>query len=119
LATLELSNCKINSIFFPNESEPQLKTNLFPELKYLDLTNNQINEWKSVAQLNRLKKLNSLLLKKNPIYDTHQYYYNFNHVISRVIDLQTLDREPVTYTLSYSQNYLLISEFVLHCAFCR
>lgn len=52
-----------------------------------------------MAELNRLKSLRTLILKRNPIYDMNQYYYNFNHVISRIGNVTTLDREPVTEAL--------------------
>lgn len=94
LDTLELSNCQINTIVF-EDSHNLSKIDLFPELRYLDLINNQINEWKSISQLNRLKKLEFLLLKKNPLYDTNVYHFNFNYVISHIPGLKTLDREPV------------------------
>lgn len=99
LDTLELSHCKINFISFSDASDFESKTNLFPALSWLDLQNNQINDWKSVAELNRLKSLRTLILKRNPIYDMNQYYYNFNHVISRIGNVTTLDREPVTEAL--------------------
>ncbi|KAH9393377.1 hypothetical protein TYRP_021890 [Tyrophagus putrescentiae] len=99
LDTLELSHCKINFISFSDASDLESKTNLFPALSWLDLQNNQINDWKSVAELNRLKSLRTLILKRNPIYDMNQYYYNFNHVISRIGNVTTLDREPVTEAL--------------------
>lgn len=95
LETLELANCQIGRISFSDmNSSP--KTNLFPQLKYLDLTNNQVNDWRSVGQLNGLQQLTSLLLKRNPIYDHNKYDFIFNHVISRIARLQTLDREPVS-----------------------
>ena len=92
LKKLELPSCKIIYIEFEQKEE---KIDLFPKLEYLDLSSNQINDWKSVAQLNKLRQLNSLLLKKNPLYDHHEYYYNYNFVISKIKSLKFLDREPV------------------------
>lgn len=47
-----------------------------------------------MAELNRLKSLQTLIIKRNPVFDLNQYYYNFNHVLSRIGNLKTLDREP-------------------------
>lgn len=51
-----------------------------------------------MAELNRLKSIQTLIIKRNPLFDLNQYYYNFNHVLSRIGSLKTLDREPFTKT---------------------
>ncbi|KAH9422532.1 hypothetical protein DERP_003208 [Dermatophagoides pteronyssinus] len=88
LETLELPNCQIKMIRF-NEN------NLFSKLQYLDLSYNQINDWQSIAELNKLLSLKILLLKRNPLFDTNEYYHNFNFIISRIRRLEKLDREPI------------------------
>lgn len=52
-----------------------------------------------MAELNRLKSLQTLIIKRNPLFDLNQYYYNFNHILSRIGNLKTLDREPFTKTV--------------------
>lgn len=57
--------------------------------------NNQICDWRSVAELNKLRSLQKLVLRKNPLYDANEYAYNFNVVLARIENLTKLERESV------------------------
>ena len=45
--------------------------------------------------MNKLPSLTTLLLKRNPLFDTNPYYHNFNFILALIKRLEKLDREPV------------------------
>ena len=95
LEKLEVNSCSIKSISFGNNVENTDKCDLFPALNFLDLSGNLINDWKSIAQLNRLRNLSDLRMHHIPLYDTNQYGSIFNCIISRISGLQKLNQELV------------------------
>ncbi|KAJ6217180.1 hypothetical protein RDWZM_008337 [Blomia tropicalis] len=96
LEKLEVNSCSIKSISFGNNVENTDKCDLFPALNFLDLSGNLINDWKSIAQLNRLRNLSDLRMHHIPLYDTNQYGSIFNCIISRISGLQKLNQELIT-----------------------
>lgn len=100
--------CKIESISL-NETD-----GLFPELHELDISYNQISDWKSVAELNKLPKLAWLSIKKNPVFDTNNYSHNFNYILGRVKNITKLDREPVTKELRHDAEIYYYRTIYLH-----
>lgn len=95
LRSLELANCFLRNIRFDDED---IKKNLFHRLEHLDLSHNLIDDWRSVAELNKLNRLNTLLLRHNPIYyeNKQPYYHNFNFIVGRIKNLDKLEREKLT-----------------------
>ncbi|XP_003745338.1 tubulin-specific chaperone E [Galendromus occidentalis] len=78
LRELYLNGCKIEEISFPTGAGG--KTELFPKLERLEVTNNKISSWKSVAELEKLASLRTLRVNGNPI--THG---NFEDVFYDII----------------------------------
>ncbi|CAG2117068.1 unnamed protein product, partial [Medioppia subpectinata] len=66
LKTLNVSDCKLNSIHF-DDSDAKQKTKLFPRLEFLSIGNNNLKTWRDVSELNKLQKLDQLFIKNNPI----------------------------------------------------
>jgi hypothetical protein len=62
LEELILNNCSINEIQFDESTE------LFPALKYLYMSDNNISSFLSINQLSRLPSLISFSILRNPIY---------------------------------------------------
>lgn len=100
--------CKIEFISL-NETD-----GLFPQLHELDISYNQISDWKSVAELNKLPKLTYLSVKKNPIFDTNNYSHNFNYILGRVKNITKLDREQVTKKLRHDAEIYYLRTIYLH-----
>lgn len=92
LKSLNISNCKLNSIRFDVETG---KTKSFPSLTDLILNENQLESWRDVAELNKLSNLSSLMLKRNPICEQEKYDVFFILTISRLEKLTTFNREKV------------------------
>ena len=65
LEELILNNCEIDQI------DIGASTNLFPSLKYLYMSDNQITSYRSIDQLSRLSSLVSFSILRNPIYTSN------------------------------------------------
>ncbi|KAE8738925.1 hypothetical protein FOCC_FOCC015575 [Frankliniella occidentalis] len=89
LQLLHLGGTGLTNIFFPGE----VHTSLFPSLKILNLPNNEINDWNSVNELNKLILLENLLLHLNPIMETPK---SFDTVVARVKSLKKLNLTVIT-----------------------
>ncbi|XP_054169113.1 tubulin-specific chaperone E-like [Oppia nitens] len=95
LKTLDVSDCNLRQICFRDVVVNQ-KTLLFPQLEYLLISNNRLNEWRDIAELNKLQKLQNLFIKNNPVFDNEKYDTNFNFILSRIEGLKVLNRENIS-----------------------
>ncbi|CAG2121485.1 unnamed protein product, partial [Medioppia subpectinata] len=95
LKTLNVSDCKLNSIHF-DDSDAKQKTKLFPRLEFLSISNNNLKTWRDVSELNKLQKLDQLFIKNNPVFDNEKYDTNFNLILSRIGNLKLLNRENIS-----------------------
>ncbi|GBC01469.1 hypothetical protein RclHR1_00420031 [Rhizophagus clarus] len=64
LEILIVNNNAIDRIYYPNEN-----SNAFPKLRFLNIRENKIGDWKSVDELNKFPSLHELRIKKNPFLD--------------------------------------------------
>ena len=64
LQTLIANGCGLASIRFPGSVTP---SNCFSSLESLSISRNEIAEWSSIDQLNRLRSLSSLRFASNPL----------------------------------------------------
>ncbi|KAK3925390.1 Tubulin-specific chaperone E [Frankliniella fusca] len=84
LQLLHLGNTGVKKIFFPGE----VHTSLFSSLKVLFLPDNEINDWQSINELNKLVSLESLQLRLNPIMEEPKAY---DLIVARIKNVQTLN----------------------------
>ncbi|RUS78055.1 hypothetical protein EGW08_014194 [Elysia chlorotica] len=96
LETLVISENKIQSVFFP-DCPAREKTSLFSCLKSLIIKKNNISEWSSVNEMNKLKHLEELQVSGNPIINSFKYETVRQLLIAKVGSLKLIDRTPITF----------------------
>ncbi|KAI1309003.1 Tubulin-specific chaperone E [Halotydeus destructor] len=93
LESLILNDCGLESVYFESVNE---ESYLFSNLKTLSLKSNNLRSWRDIAELNKLKSLEDLNVKANPITEKEDdYEISFYYTVCRVKGLKTLNREPV------------------------
>ncbi|KAL1420062.1 hypothetical protein MTO96_024647 [Rhipicephalus appendiculatus] len=95
LKSLSLADCDLTSVSFP-ETPPGQKTPLFTHLVTLNLHNNRLEEWVSIAELNKLASLEDLVVKGNPVTVREKRHITRSLIVSHLGKLQLLDRMAVT-----------------------
>lgn len=95
LRTLNMADCDLASISFP-DTEPEEKTPLFENLVSLNLHNNRLEEWSSIAELNKLRGLRSLIVKGNSVVVKELRGVSRFLVIAHVGGLRELDRIEIS-----------------------
>ncbi|EXX52298.1 uncharacterized protein OCT59_005737 [Rhizophagus irregularis] len=89
LEILFVNNNAIDRIYYPSENG-----DAFSKLRYLNISENKIDDWKSVDELNKFPSLHELRIKKNPfIKDTNKEKMEEAHIsiIGRIKGLTTLN----------------------------
>ena len=111
LEELILNNCSINEIQFDESTE------LFPSLKYLYMSDNNISSYSSINELSRLPSLISFSILRNPIYPLNQIESETakQMIIARLPNLIYLNRvlisrderrgAEIDYLQRYAQDY--------------
>ena len=97
LEVLILASCDISKIYFESEDE-QEETRLFSNLKELSLRSNKLTNWIDIAELNKLKSLESLNVRGNPLFNAMDIDVSFYYTLCRVFKLKKLNREEITDT---------------------
>ncbi|KAJ9592917.1 hypothetical protein L9F63_015422, partial [Diploptera punctata] len=95
LEYLNASNTGISDISFPT-SQPENKTKLFPVLKQLHLSENNIQTWDSINELNKLAVLEELRFRENPVLQQENVETSRQLVIARIADLKNLNGVVIT-----------------------
>ncbi|XP_049802228.1 tubulin-specific chaperone E isoform X2 [Schistocerca nitens] len=95
LEVLNISNTGVSEIAFPLENEQQ-KTELFPSLKQLHLSENNISDWKYISELEKLKSLEDLKFRDNPVLQHETVETCFQLIIARIGNLKILNGISVT-----------------------
>ncbi|XP_047109126.1 tubulin-specific chaperone E [Schistocerca piceifrons] len=95
LEVLNISNTGVSDIAFPLENEQQ-KTELFPSLKQLHLSENNISDWKYISELEKLKSLEDLKFRDNPVLQHETVETCFQLIIARIGNLKILNGISVT-----------------------
>lgn len=73
------------------------RDHIFPALKKLNLSGNELDSWIDVSELRRLTGLQEVNLKGNPLITRHtDYASTFNQVLGRLSGLVKLNGEQVT-----------------------
>ena len=112
LEELILNNCAIDEIKFPNQD-----FELFPTLKYLYMSDNNISSFLSINELSRLSSLISFSILRNPIYPLNPIESETakQMIVARLPNLTHLNRvfisrderrgAEVDYLQRYAQEY--------------
>ncbi|XP_077552042.1 tubulin-specific chaperone E-like [Haemaphysalis longicornis] len=95
LKSLMLADCDLTSVSFP-ETPPGQKTPLFASLVCLNLHNNRLEEWVSVAELYKLPQLEDLIVKGNPVMVRERRYVTRCLLLAHLAGLKVLDRMAVS-----------------------
>ncbi|KAK6632446.1 hypothetical protein RUM44_007488 [Polyplax serrata] len=92
LETLNVSCCGLKGVLFPNSTSP---LNLFKNLKNLMLTGNEIDNWSSISELDKLQSLYDLRFKDNPILVKENVETNHQLITAKIGKLQVLNGQQV------------------------
>jgi len=97
LAKLKFINLNYNgleNIAFENVSSDG-KTTLFPLLEVMYLQNNNISQWSAINELNKLKSLNELEIRYNPLWDLEKVETVWQLIIAKIAGLKKLNRSAI------------------------
>lgn len=89
LIEFDLSKCQLQSF----EINPTMAMQL-SSLQVLNISYNNLNNWRSISSLHHLKNLRSLICHENPFFITEKFAKPLT--IGRLAGLKTLNREEVT-----------------------
>nr|CAG8580149.1 9038_t:CDS:10 [Entrophospora candida] len=92
LETLFISNNLINNIYYPKGVDNQE----FPKLKYLNVSENKINDWQNVNELNRFPSLEELRIKKNPLFDSIKADEAYILIVGRIKGLKMMNGSMIS-----------------------
>lgn len=95
LETLIVSENGISRIHFDSNGTA-MSTDLFSNLHSLTISNNNINEWTSINELNKLKCLSELQLKDNPLMDSANPQTVRQLLIAKLKHLKMCNRTMIT-----------------------
>ncbi|KAH9498249.1 hypothetical protein Btru_009458 [Bulinus truncatus] len=96
LETLVVSENQIKSIYFPDCS-PTEKTTFFKKLKVFIIKKNDISEWSSINELNKLQHLEELEIADNPILRTFSYDTVRQLFVAKIGSLKLISRTPISF----------------------
>lgn len=95
LEYLNVSNTGVSDVSFPI-SHLEQKTRLFPSLKQLHLSENNIQTWDSVNELNKLLNLEELRFRENPVLQLENMETSRQLIIARIGNLKNLNGVVIT-----------------------
>lgn len=95
LEQLTLADCDLTSIAFP-ETAPGEKTPLFANLVSLNLRNNRLEEWSSIVELDKLARLEDLIVNGNPVTVRERRHMTRSFLLAQLGDLRLLDRTEIS-----------------------
>lgn len=90
LEYLNLNSNRLDKIEFPSD-KPTSKTTVFPALRQLHLCENNISEWQSVSELEKLMNLEDLKFRENPILKNESIETVRQLIIARISNLKFLN----------------------------
>ncbi|XP_034940135.1 tubulin-specific chaperone E [Chelonus insularis] len=95
LENLNLNSNNIDVIRLPRDDENG-KTSMFPALRQLHLSKNLINEWISISELEKLKNLEDLKFRDNPLLNDVEKGTARQLIIARISNLKLLNSTEIT-----------------------
>lgn len=96
LECLNLNANKLERIRFPSNTSIG-KTTLFPTLRQLHISENNISEWQSISELEKLNNLEELRFRGNPILKDYSIETARQLIIARVSHLKSLNGTQITH----------------------
>ncbi|XP_011503060.1 PREDICTED: tubulin-specific chaperone E [Ceratosolen solmsi marchali] len=90
LRSLNLNSNKIKVIRFPSK-EATDKVDLFPSLIQFHISDNCIEDWRSVSELEKLKSLRELKFRKNPLLKGQNMQTGMQLIVARIANLNHLN----------------------------
>lgn len=103
LKVLSLNDCQIVDIRFNDDSNN--KIDVFENLEVLFLNRNKINDWRSISELNKLRRLKKLYFMKNPLQNNDDYDTASQNIIAKIDTLQELNGSMITRELRRGAEY--------------
>ncbi|CAF0886026.1 unnamed protein product [Brachionus calyciflorus] len=94
LQVLYANDIQLSEIVF-DDCDFNYKTKYFPNLKILALNDNRINNWDSINQLHKLKSLEELRLKSNPLCETEKSETFRQMIIAKIGNLRVVNRTQI------------------------
>lgn len=82
LVSLNICGCGLRDIFLPTDFGNC--TNLFPNLEHLIISENLLNDWSSISELDKLQSLVDVKCLKNPVLDQDDLETNHQLIIARI-----------------------------------
>ncbi|XP_077302951.1 tubulin-binding cofactor E isoform X2 [Arctopsyche grandis] len=104
LKDLSLNDCNIKTVTFDDKFRGE-KLNLFTSLENLYLKQNEINDWRSISELNKLRCLNKLYVTKNPLLSNDNYDTCSQMIIARIETLKELNGSEVNREIRRGAEY--------------
>lgn len=92
LEELIIGNIGLRKITFDGNSN---KVDTFPNLKKLSISHNNIDNWESFNELNRLQALEDLRCVKNPILETENEATRFQIIVARIANLKVFNGSEI------------------------
>ncbi|CAH0546050.1 unnamed protein product [Brassicogethes aeneus] len=90
LQQLNLENIKLKEILFDENLE------VYPNFTKINISNNVIENWRSVGELNKLPILEELRLAKNPVLDLENLATREALITARIASLKVLNGRPIS-----------------------
>ncbi|XP_026480040.1 tubulin-specific chaperone E [Ctenocephalides felis] len=109
LEILLISEIKLKEISLPECKENE-KCDIFVNLRHLSISYNEIDNWRSISELNKLKSLKSLGFLGNAVSEGISYLERWSQVVSRVLGLTHLDHAEIFYEERRGAEYDLLKQ---------
>ncbi|CAH2002582.1 unnamed protein product [Acanthoscelides obtectus] len=110
LKHLIVENIKLQSIQFEEDNTP---IDDFPNLNILNINENQISEWRSIAELNKLRNLEHLRILKNPILETEKFETRIEIIIAKIKNLKTINGSTIKREERYGAEIDYLKKYAL------
>ncbi|XP_058793818.1 tubulin-specific chaperone E [Phymastichus coffea] len=112
LRNLNLNSNKIREIWFPT-NEATDKTSLFINLLQLHISDNSIENWRSISELEKLKCLEDLKFRENPVLQQQSLQTGIQLVIARIATLKYLNGTEIDRSERLGAEYDYLKLFAL------
>jgi len=95
LEHLNVCHMGVSEVYFP-VCQPDQKTRLFSALKRLNLSENNIHNWESINELNKLLQLEDLRFRENPVLQQESAETSRQLIIARIGNIKNLNGIVIT-----------------------